>query len=103
MWQKHRVQSLFLAEAGMQEGLYFLNNRYANENPWVDENSMMLNTPLHHEGALADGKYEIQLYSQLEMPFLPPDSYLIESKATIHRHGKVDTHGKRCIKRNDRA
>ena len=90
VWQKHRVQSLFISEAGIQEGLYFLNNRYRKENPWVDENAMMLDTPLKHEGALADGNYEIELYSQLEMPFLPADSYLIKSEATMPRQRRGD-------------
>ena len=85
VWQKHRVQSLFLAEAGIEKGLHLLNNRYEEGNPWVDENAMILATPLEYGGALADGNYEIKVYGQLEMPFLPTNSYLVKSKATMPR------------------
>ena len=83
--QKHRVQSLFLAEAGLEKSLYYLNNIDDPENPWVDDEGQMLATPLEYEGNLAEGCYEITLYDQNQLPSLPDKGYLVESTGIIPR------------------
>ncbi len=80
VWQKHRAQSLFLAEAGVEQALYFLNNTDDPDNPWVDEYGEMRDTPLlDYRGDLSNGYYEIDLYSPSDFPWLPAGSYLIKS------------------------
>ena len=59
--QKHRVQVLFLAEAGIEKSLYYLNNPDDPENPWVDDQDQLLATPLYYTGYLAEGRYEVTL------------------------------------------
>jgi len=80
--QKQRTQLLFLAEAGIEQALYLLNNRDDPENPWVDEYGELLGTPLYYTGYLADGRYEITLYDHNQI-ILPLDQYLVESTGII--------------------
>ena len=90
VWQKHRAQSLFLSEAGVEKALYYLNNTDDLDNPWVDEYGEMLDAPLYASGELAGGSYSIELYGQADVPWLPADAYLIKSLATIPRSYSQD-------------
>jgi len=85
VWQKHRAQSLFLAEAAVQQSLYYLNNRNDTSNPWIDENMDILTTPLTYTSSMAGGDYEILVSSPVDKPWLPVDSYLIETVGTISK------------------
>lgn len=90
VWQKQRAQSLLLAEAAVQKSLYYLNNRDDPDNPWVDEDRQMLATPLEYTGSLAGGNYEVSLYSPADKPWLPADSYLIETMGSIPKSNIAD-------------
>ncbi|MFC1713967.1 hypothetical protein ACFL6S_09870, partial [Candidatus Poribacteria bacterium] len=77
VWQKRRAQSLFLAEAGVEHTLYYLNNDDSPEDSY--------------DGSLANGSYETTLYSPEEMSWLPENSYLIKSTGTLTRTNAADT------------
>ncbi len=36
IWQKHEAQALFLAEAGVEKSMYYLNNMDDPGNPWIN-------------------------------------------------------------------
>ena len=90
IWQKQRAQSLFLAEAGLEKGLYYLNNVNDTDNPWTDNEGQVLSTPLQYMSSLSDGYYDIKLYDQADMPSLPAQSYLIKSVGIIPQESKGD-------------
>lgn len=90
VWQKHRAQSLFLAEAGVEKTLYYLNNTDDPTNPWASAEGEMLATPLEYAGDLAGGDYNATLYGQAEMPWLPANSYLVRSEGIISRTNSGD-------------
>ncbi|MFC1717908.1 hypothetical protein ACFL6S_29880 [Candidatus Poribacteria bacterium] len=100
VWQKHKAQSLLLAEAGVEKSLYYLNNLEDPENPWADQDGEVLTTPLEYAASLANGQYDATLYGQVDMPWLPPNSYLVRSGGTIPRtnSGDID-YGVSCIVR----
>lgn len=113
VWQRQRVQSLFLAEAGVQRGLYFLNNLETNEpisgrdaygtvyngNPWVQgTTSEPQVTPveetIYYEDVTTPGRlvsteaYGISLHKSFNNPdggvtVLPEGFYLIRSVGLI--------------------
>ncbi len=100
IWQKQRVQALFLAESGVQKGLYYLNNRDSRPLEWVDDNGRLLITPLQREEELADGQsYNISLHDSNEQGYawLSSNSYLINSDATIERSIGDMNRGVACI------
>ena len=113
VWQRQRVQSLFLAEAGVQRGLYFLNNPETTEpvsgkdaygtthegNPWIQGTTDELQiTPveetIYYEDVTTPGRlvsteaYGISLHSSFNNPngsvtVLPEGFYLIRSVGLI--------------------
>ncbi len=98
VWQKHRAQSLFLAEAGIEKGLYYLNNPENQPSYWTLDMDGQLVTPLFAEGSLAGGTYDIVLYDQSQAAWLPQDSYLIASTGTIPRMSEEDIeHKVSCV------
>lgn len=100
VWQKHRAQSLFLAEAGIEKGLYYLNNPENQPSDWMLDMEGRLVTPLHASGSLAGGTYDITLYDQSQAAWLSPESYLIASTGTIPRMSEDDiVHKVSCVTR----
>ena len=98
VWQKHRAQSLFLAEAGIEKGLYYLNNPDNQPSYWTLDMDGQLVTPLFAEGSLAGGTYDIVLYDQSQAPWLPANAYLIASTGTIPRISEEDIeHKVSCV------
>ena len=98
VWQKHRTQSLFLAEAGVETALYLLNNPDDLDNTWVDETGQMLATPLEYSKSMTEGYFEISLYSKADKSWIPEGAYLVESLATMPRINSEDiTRGVSCI------
>jgi hypothetical protein len=98
VWQKQRAQSFFLAEAGIEKGLYYLNNRYDIDNPWTDDYGEVLDYPPLASGDLAGGRYEISLFDQIDEPWLPANSYLIRSAGIIPRsNGEDIEHRVSCV------
>ena len=99
VWQKQRAQALFIAEAGLERGLYFLNNRFDLDNPWTDSYGEMLSSPYNSASEpLAEGHYEISLFDQTEEPWLPANSYLIRSLGIIEREDGDDIeHSVSCL------
>ena len=88
VWQMQRVQALFVAEAGVQKGLYYLNNSDSRPSEWGDDNGQLLPAPLQKEEGLVDGRsYNISLHDSSEQGYewLPSNSYLIESDGAIER------------------
>jgi hypothetical protein len=98
VWQKQRSQSFFLAEAGIEKGLYYLNNPHDIDNPWTDEYGEMLDDiPMVSED-LAEGRYEVSLLDQMDEPWLPANSYLIRSAGIIPQNNSDDIeHHLSCI------
>ncbi len=100
VWQKHKAQSLLLAEAGVEKSLYYLNNLEDPDNPWADQNEEVLTTPLEYAASLSNGQYDAALYGQVDMPWLPPNSYLVRSGGIIPRTNSADIeYGVSCIVR----
>ena len=100
VWQKERVQALFVAEAGVQKGLYYLNNAESRPPEWRDYDGQLLPTPLQKEEELVDGRsYNISLHDSSEAGYawLPSDTYLIESDATIDRISRDVNRSVACI------
>jgi hypothetical protein len=98
VWQKHRAQSLFLAEAGIERGLYCLNNPENQPSDWMLDMDGELVTPLYASGSLAGGTYDIVLYDQSQASWLPANSYLIASTGTIPRMSEEDiVHKVSCV------
>jgi hypothetical protein len=98
VWQKHRAQSLFLAEAGIEKGLYYLNNPDNQPSDWMLDMDGQLVTPLYANGNLAGGTYDIILYDQSQAAWLPANSYLIASTGTIPRISEEDiVHKVSCV------
>ena len=98
VWQKHRTQSLFLAEAGVEMALYLLNNPDDPDNTWVDEAGQVLADPPKYTKDLAEGYFEVSLYSKADKSWIPEGAYLVESLATIPRSNSEDiTRGVSCI------
>ena len=98
--QKHRAQSLFLAEAGVEKSLYYLNNTDDPDNPWVDDEGQILTTSLNYTGSLTEGNYEATVLSPLDESWLPENAYLVESKGIIPRSNSEDKwHRVSCIVR----
>ena len=95
IWQKHKAQSLLLAEAGVEKSLYYLNSPDDPDNPWVDEAGEMLPTPVEYAASLSDGQYDTTLYSTVEMPWLPANSYLVRSEGILPQK----TSGVSCLVR----
>jgi hypothetical protein len=85
VWQKHRVQSLFLAEAGIEKAIYYLNNPSGRPTEWLDANSELLPTPLNLQEQLEDGFYSFSLHDRNELAWLPEKAYLIRSTGIIPR------------------
>jgi hypothetical protein len=90
VWQKQRSQASFLAEAGLEKGLYYLNNRFDDLNPWTDEHGEMLDTPPLLSEALAEGRYEVELFDQADEPWIPANTYLVRSLGVIDRENGND-------------
>ncbi len=100
LWQKNRAQSLFLAEAGIEKSLYYLNSTDASDNPWVDEEGQIQITSAEYTDELAEGHYEILVHSPLSRPWLPSNSYLVESTGiTSQNSSGGDRQGVACIVR----
>ena len=85
VWQKHRVQSLFLAEAGIEKAIYYLNNPSERPSEWLDTNGKLLPTPLNLQEQLEDGFYSFSLHDPDELTWLPERTYLIRSTGVIPR------------------
>ena len=85
VWQKHRVQSLFLAEAGIEKAIYYINNPGGRPTEWLDANSELLPMPLNLQEQLEDGFYSFSLHDWNELTWLPEKSYLIRSTGVIPR------------------
>ena len=104
VWQKERAQSLFLAEAGIQKGLYYLNNLDDPGNPWssyIDHSTKTLlvssGQGFEYTGTDVDDptdryeeSYTISLHDSFvdendTIIMLPPKYYLIKSTGTIKR------------------
>ncbi len=83
IWQKHRVQSLFYAEAGIEKAIYYLNNPAERPSGWVNANGQLLPTPLDRVESIADGRYNVTLHDPNEITWLPENSYLIRSQGMI--------------------
>jgi len=113
VWQRQRVQSLFLAEAGVQRGLYFLNNPETKEfisgkdaygttyegNPWMqwttDEPQITpVEETIYYEDVTTPGRlvsteaYGISLHKSFNnldggVTVLPEGFYLIRSVGLI--------------------
>jgi hypothetical protein len=114
VWQRQRVQSLFLAEAGVQKGLYFLNNPEDPDNPWVQSTSIepqiipVANT-IYYDDVTTPGRlestesYGISLHKSYNNPdggitVLPEGFYLIRSVGLIPRkYSKNIEHRISCI------
>lgn len=100
LWQKNRAQSLFLAEAGIEKSLYYLNNTDDPNNPWVDEEGQIQITSAEYTDALAEGHYEVLLHSSLSRPWLPSNSYLVESTGITSKGNSDDNwQGVSCLVR----
>jgi hypothetical protein len=100
VWQKHRAQSLFLAEAGIEKGLYYINNPDNYPDDWTLDMDGQLVTPLYASGDLAGGTYDITLYDQSQASWLPAEAYLIASTGTIPRMSEDDiVHKVSCVAR----
>ncbi len=100
VWQKHKAQSLLLAEAGVEQSLYYLNNLDDPDNPWVDQDGEVLTTPLEYAASLSGGQYDAALYGQGDIPWLPADSYLVRSEGVISRTNSANIeYGVSCIVR----
>ena len=84
VWQKNRVQSLLIAESGVQAALYYLNSP-DDKTQWEGQESFPL-----LEGDVANGTYEAQLYSKADKPWLPSDAFFVESKGAIPRENSED-------------
>ena len=100
VWQEHRTQSLFLAEAGLEMALHLLNNPDDPDNTWVDETGQILDLPLplEYSKSMTDGYYEVTLYSKAHKTWLPEGAYLVESLATIPRlNGEGIKRGVSCV------
>ncbi|MFC1715787.1 hypothetical protein ACFL6S_19115 [Candidatus Poribacteria bacterium] len=104
VWQKERAQSLFLAEAGIQKGIYFLNKPDDPDNPWaayVDREKEVLlvsenQIPVYNGTDIDDPadrykeNYRISLHDRFvdengAIVALPPRFFLIKSTGTIKR------------------
>ena len=104
VWQKERTQSIFLAEAGIQKGLYYLNNLADPYNPWSDyidhkEKIMLVDAAQipEYTGTDVDDpddryveSYTISLHDRFvdendAIVMLPPKFFLIKSTGTIKR------------------
>ena len=99
-WQKNRTQSLFLAEAGVERALYLLNNPDDPDNTWVNETGQILDNPPEYSENLANGYFNISLYSNTDdgKSWIPEGAYLVKSLATIPRVNSADiTRGLSCI------
>jgi len=57
--QSQRTQLLFLAESGVQKGLYFLNNQSDRPAEWIDENGVLLSSPYDE----ADAEDELENFN----------------------------------------
>jgi hypothetical protein len=114
VWQRQRVQSLFLAEAGVQKGLYFLNNADAPGNPWVqlagnEPQITPVETMTYYNDVTTPGRlestesYGISLHKSYNDPnggltTLPEGFYLIRSIGFIpKRYSKKIEHRISCI------
>lgn len=99
-WQKNRAQALFIAEAGIQKCLYYLNNTDSLPPEWIGENGNLLSTPLQVTEELDDiGEYTISLHSPNEAgyEYLPSGTYLVDSAAVIERTGRDVERNVACI------
>lgn len=103
-WQKHEAQALFLAEAGVEQSLYYLNNIDDPDNPWVDKDTgEMLETPLYldtSDDPLNGGYYKVVVYDSGDAgkEWIPANSYLVESTGIIPRPNSDDIErGVACI------
>ena len=100
IWQKDRVQALFLAEAGVHKGLYYLNNAGSRPDSWLGENGQLLPTPLGISEDFDEvGSYTISLHDSNEASYgwLPSDSYLVESDGVIEHIDRDVERGVACI------
>jgi len=88
VWQKEEAQALFLAEAGVEKSLYYLNNVDDPDNPCVDKDTgEMLGTPLEYTENLADGYFEVVLYDSSDegKEWIPANAYLVESTGILEK------------------
>jgi hypothetical protein len=104
VWQKERAQALFLAEAGIQKGIYYLNESDDPDNPWapyVDREKEVLlvseDQVPEYTGTDVDDptdqfaeSYTISLHDRFvdengAIVALPPRFFLIKSTGTIKR------------------
>jgi len=100
LWQKNRAQSLFLAEAGVEKSLYYLNSTDDPDNPWVDEEGQIQITSAEYTDALAEGHYEVLVHSPSSRPWLPSNSYLVESTGITSQSNSDDnSQGVSCLVR----
>jgi len=90
--QKQSAQSLFLAEAGIEKGLYYLNHPFESSNPWTGVYGEMLDDPPLLNEDLVPGKerYEVSLLDKTDEPWLPENSYIIRSTGIIPRDNSDD-------------
>ncbi|MFC1714484.1 hypothetical protein ACFL6S_12520 [Candidatus Poribacteria bacterium] len=104
VWQKERAQSLFLAEAGVQKGLYYLNNLKNLDNPWApyidpadkvllvseDQVPEYTGTDVDDPNDQFAESYTISLHNRFvdadgSIVTLPPRFFLIKSEGLIKR------------------
>lgn len=104
IWQKEKAQSLYLAEAGIQKGLYYLNGADDPDNPWaqyidfdaevllVDEDQVpeYTGTDIDDSTDSYEESYTISLHDSFvdedgAIVTLPPKYFLIKSTGTIKR------------------
>jgi hypothetical protein len=104
VWQKEKSQALFLAESGIQKGLYFLNEPDDPSNPWAPyidyENNVLLvdesmipeyiGTDVDDGTDQYDEYYTISLHNRFVdenglIIMLPPRYFLIKSTGTIKK------------------
>ena len=104
VWQKHEAQALFLAEAGVEQSLYYLNNIDDPLTPWVTQSTgEMMGTPLYFDisdDPLNGGYYKVVVYdsSNVGKEWIPANSYLVVSTGIIPRDNSDDIErGVACI------
>ena len=86
VWQKHRAQSLFLAEAGVQRALYHLNSP-DDKTQWEREENIEFP---EFRGNLGNGNYRARIRGRSQKPWLPERSFYVESTGTIPRDNSED-------------
>ncbi len=109
--QKQNTQLLFLAEAGLERALYWLNNTDDPENPWA-EDGQLVEPPMDYtsgEAANDPGmddpeteaveSYNVWLYDNDDgIPWLPVDSFMVVSTGIVTQlDGSVSDYTISCV------